>query len=322
MTKDLLVTTAKRLKVPHPFSRMVSRIQYKPDFYRHTLMGESVSTLTKMDRKAPDWESCCTQRALDLLRIHPGKIWLAWSGGIDSTTMVASILNVASKADLKRLTIVLSHHSVLENPSYYENNLAHFPLKNILEDLSNQLVKENAVLVTGELGDQLFGSDFLMNANFLEDYRISAPKLIGKEMFERLHPIIEESPFPIRTAHDFFWWFNFTQKWQFVKYRGLEHVTWNLEAKYGQHLTHFFDTVDFQLWSLQNHDLKHRGDWLTYKAAAKDYLVRLTQDEAQRHLKKWQSLEKTYLVSENRLALDTDLNVIRTLEELEAYALH
>jgi len=301
---------------------MVSRLQYKPDFFRHKLNCEFVPDLLRSEKRAPDWKTCCLQRAADLLKKYPGKIWLSWSGGIDSTTMVASILKVASTQDFERMTIVLSHHSVLENPSFYERYLQHLPQKNILEDLSNQLVRENAVLITGELGDQLFGSDFLMDADFLEDYRIAAPRIIGTTIFERLHPIIEESPFPIRTAHDFFWWFNFTQKWQFVKYRGLEHVTWNLEAKYGPNLMHFFDNVDFQLWSLQNHDLKHRGNWTTYKAAAKDFLFELTNDEAQRHLKKWQSLEKTYLVSENRLALDENLKVISSLEELEEYALH
>jgi hypothetical protein len=322
MTKQLLVTTAKRLSVPHPFSRMVSRISYKPDFFRHKLDCEFVPDLLKIQRKAPDWKTCCLERAQSLLQRYPGKIWLSWSGGIDSTTLVASILEVASPEDRKRLTIVLSHHSVLENPSYYENYICDLPYKNILEDLSKQLMKENAVLITGELGDQLFGSDFLIDQDFGEDYKTSATRIIGKGMFERLHPIVGEAPFPIRSAHDFFWWFNFTQKWQFVKYRCYEHTTWNLQAKYGQHIEHFFDSIDFQLWSLQNHDLKHNGSWATYKTAAKDFLFQVTKDPAQTQLKKWQSLEKTYLVSENRLAIDKNLNPVNTFEELEQYVAH
>lgn len=325
--KKLLVTTGKRLtrlspELSHPFCRMVSRIHYKPDYLRHRLSSEFIPDLLKMNRRAPSWREACLSRAREIFDTHSGPLYLAWSGGIDSTTMAASLLEVATPEERSRLTIVLSHHSVLENPSYFENHLLKFPKVNILCDISNMLIEKKTVLITGELGDQLFGSDFLIDADFSKPYQDSVPQMLGPVAFERLHPIVTEAPFPIRTTHDFFWWFNFSQKWQFVKYRAYEHTTWNMQARYGNSFSHFFDSVDFQLWSLQNHDLKHGGDWASYKSAAKDFLVELTRDEAQRHLKKWQSLEKTYLVSENRLAVDEDQNPIGTFEELEPYVLN
>jgi hypothetical protein len=330
MMSRLLVATAKRVdplakslglttEMVHPFFRMVSRLSYKPDFFNHKLSCEFIPDLLKLDKRAPDWRDCCLERARDILKKYPGKIYLSWSGGIDSTTLVSSMLEIASDEDRKRLVIVLSHHSVLENPSYFEKYLLKFSRLSILEDLSPRLLEEDAVLVTGELGDQLFGSDFLLNADFKKSYQDSVPEMIGRTAFERLQPIVNEAPFPIRTTHDFFWWFNFTQKWQFVKFRAYEHTTWNLQATYGKNLLHFFDTVDFQLWSLQNHDLKHRGDWSTYKAAAKDFLFEITNDPAQLSLQKYQSLEKTYLVSENRIAIDEEGKVVNSLEELAKY---
>jgi hypothetical protein len=326
----LLVATAKRVDplakslglaglMVHPFFRMVSRIHHKPDFFQHQLACEFVPDLLRLNRRAPEWRNCCLERAREILKTYQGKIYLAWSGGIDSTTLVASILEVASPEDRKRLVIVLSHHSVLENPGYFERYLLDLPRFNILTDLSSRLVQEDSVLVTGELGDQIFGSDFLMNLDFKKSYEETVPALIGRRVFERLRPIVAEAPFPLRTTHDFFWWFNFTQKWQFVKYRAYEHTTWDLRAAYGKHLLHFFDTVDFQLWSLQNHDLKHRGDWSTYKAAAKDFLCELTNDPAQLSLQKYQSLEKTYLVSENRIAIDESGKIVNSFEELARY---
>jgi len=187
----------------------------------------------------------------------------------------------------------------------------------------------------GELGDQLFGSDILSTACQLwgdsvlrKPYQDWAAKTIeaelskpgcGERLFEYFHPIVEESPVPIRTLHDFFWWYNFTQKWQHVKFRFVESVTWDLSAREGSEVIAFYDTVDFQHWSLNNHDLKIRNTWESYKFTAKDFIYRQTKDKAQLKLKKIQSLEKTYFLNKKRIAVDSNYQSIDDTESLKTF---
>ena len=44
----------------------------------------------------------------------------------------------------------------------------------------------------------------------------------------------------------------------------------------------FFNTDDFQKWSIVNHDVKHGGTWKTYKQPAKDYINKYIKDETYR----------------------------------------
>ncbi|NJM09931.1 MAG: hypothetical protein HC883_03300 [Bdellovibrionaceae bacterium] len=257
-----------------PFERVISRLKYKPDLFHFELRSEPISDLLAMKPSGLTWEECCLRRASDLLKLKKDRYYISYSGGIDSTVAIVSILRTWPAEDLKKITILMSHQSIEENPTFFDQHICQFPFRHYVLGISEQLIEENALLVSGELGDQLFGSDILMSACeafgdqvLREDYRIAAPKILdlvlrrradkaGRPIFDHFHPIVEECPFPIRTSHDFFWWYNFTQKWQHVRYRFLEMIDWNLDARYGSHVQTFFDSVDFQLWSLENHDKK------------------------------------------------------------------
>ena len=319
----------------HPFHRAISRTDYRADLFRYAKRCESIAELKKMPRSGRDWETCATERARALLDLKREKYILSYSGGIDSTCMLAAFLQVANVAEKKKVVLYMSGHSVLENPSFYSKYLAEFPWRSSMEEISGELLSEDALFVTGELGDQLFGADLLAAGAKMygdeilhADYRVAAPKIIelqtrvcgtGAEIFKHFDPIVKECPFPVRSAHDFFWWFNFTQKWQHVKYRFVTHTSWDLRAGYGTHIQHFYDDLHFQLWSLENHDQKIQKSWSSYKYAAKEFLYTFTKDEAQRRLVKIQSLEKTFLLSQNRIAVDEENIPLSRIQDLEAY---
>lgn len=318
----------------HPFDKVVSRLKYKPDLFNFKLAAEPISEIL-LDSSKKNWEECCAARALELLKMGREKYWFSYSGGIDSTCMIAAILKFWPAQDLKKISIVLSHHSIEENPSFFDNYIVKFKLINSLRPLSDMLVKSRALLVTGELGDQLFGSDILEPAcRVLGDEILTKPyqdwagKVIetftgnagsGRQIFEHFHPIVEESPIPIRTNHDFFWWLNFTQKWQHVKYRNLELTDWNLQARYGEHVLAFYDSLDFQRWSLANHDLKIQDSWKSYKYIAKKFITDFSKDPSQMNLVKIQSLEKIYVLSRKRIAVNESLEEIKSISELVDY---
>jgi hypothetical protein len=204
-----------------------------------------------------------------------------------------------------------------------------------MTEISQQLLQSDTLLLTGELGDQLFGSDIVgpaveaLGSEILwRDYRDWTPKVIdlwtrregtGKDLFEHFHPIVAESPIPIRTVFDFFWWLNFSQKWQHVKYRFVEQSSWELRAKYGRHILHFFDTPEFQGWSLKNHDLKIGKDWTQYKLAAKDFIFSFTKYPNDLTLKKIPSLAFRNFLVRKRVAVTSSLDEIKQPEELLKY---
>lgn len=319
-----------------PFCRTVSRINFKPDLFHYELKAEFLPRFIGSVSPSLSWEECCHRRALELLSMNRSRYYISWSGGIDSTVMIISILQTWPAEELKKIHILLSHTSVQENPSVFDLCIARFPLVSSLGNITNRLLLHtDALMVTGELGDQLFGSDIIAPAAaslgdsvIRGNYKDLAPKIIdlwvgqegkGRAIFEHFHPIVEECPFPVRTTHDFFWWMNFSQKWQHVKYRFVELCEWDLHAKYGEQLLHFFDTPEFQRWSLDNHDLKIRSTWQSYKFAAKEFIVAFTKNKDDLRQEKKPSIALRHFLVEKRLAVNAQLKAIESESELESY---
>lgn len=320
-----------------PFERAVSRVGYQTDLFHFVKAAESIEDLKQLPPSKMTWAECCIKRAEELLQLDKDRYYISYSGGIDSTAILVAILQAWPQDALKRVTVVLSHQSIEENPTFFDQHITKFHLRNYYLPLDEMLLKENAIFINGELGDQLFGSDMLMTGCkafgdqvLKSDYKDAVPKILdrvlkrrlengGNAIFEHFHPIVEECPFPIRTAHDFFWWFNFTQKWQHVKYRYLEMVTWNPKARYGEHVQTFYDSIDFQNWSLTNHDLKIRDTWESYKFVNKEFIYDYTKDEAQMKLVKVQSLVKTYFLTEKNIAVDSHFEPVKSLKDLQRY---
>lgn len=334
-TKDFLASHLRHDLLYDPFCRTISRLQYRPDLFQYELKAEFIPDLLKQTIPSLSWEECCQRRALDLLKLNRSQYFVSWSGGIDSTVMMISFLKYWPKEALKKITVFLSHSSIMENSGFFDQSIASFPMESSLGDISVRLLESDALLLTGELGDQLFGSDIMGPAVqalgddvLRKDFREFAPKVIdlwnrkegsGRALFEHFHPIVEESPFPIRTVFDFFWWLNFSQKWQHVKYRFVELTAWNLQSRYGHQILHFYDTPEFQRWSLDNHDLKVGKDWSSYKVAAKDFIVGFTKNESDRVQPKKPSLALRHFLVEKRIAVTSDLKTIATDDELVQY---
>ena len=100
------------------------------------------------------------------------------------------------------------------------------------------------------------------------------------DLFERLK---STSPLPITSNFDFAWWINFSLKWQTVFARLLTFV-----APRNKHLVTpeyvrdfyfpFYNTENFQLWSMNNMDKKIKDEWKTYKWPSKEIIYDYTKD--------------------------------------------
>lgn len=218
------------------------------------------------------------------------KLSVFWSGGIDSTVALVGLLKTVPDGRLSDLTVHCNAASILEYPEFYaahikdkltvkstpevvkptdrywaENVFASSTVDEIAKTLKTSLV------VTGELGDQVFGS-----AGFANDPdKISSTiddLLVAQELTDirdEIDALSTACPIPINSVTTLMWWWNFSCKWSEVRFRGLTSVT---DSDDFANVRHFFDTDDFQKWSIANDDLKIKDTIQSYKFTAKDYI--------------------------------------------------
>lgn len=248
------------------------------------------------------FEEICNERALELLvradKLGVG-IYAMYSGGIDSTLLLISLLKNATPAQRKNITVLLNEESIQENPNFYRDHIVG-KLKIESSIMFPYLLGGQNLIIGGEHNDQLFGSDVVgklvaqygpevihkpyRRDTFFEFFngKVQNPSIVNfyLDLFERL---ATASPIPLVSHFDRLWWINFSLKWQSVFMRMLSYTTprnvGKVTREYIQaNYNHFYGTEDFQLWSLNNQDKKIKGEWNTYKWPCKDIIYDYTKD--------------------------------------------
>jgi hypothetical protein len=218
-------------------------------------------------------------------------IQVAWSGGIDSTVALIALASVLrERGELSRLTVLVSTGSMSEYPWFYEHfvmdRLQTRPFGGALPDV----LGEDVITVTGEHGDQLFGSDHL--AGLVKGglahlpWRHVVPAYVAQKLkredrvarvMRYLEPQIARAPVPIETAFDYIWWCNFSLKWQQVSLRMPVFRRGRIERLH-RRTRHFFGDPRFQAWALSNPQVRRVKDWRAYKLEAKKLILEATGD--------------------------------------------
>lgn len=261
----------------------VSRLRYKPDL----IQIKSVHSIPQIPSSfSLNFREVALNQASRLWSGHSqnGILNILWSGGIDSTVALVALLMTLPKGN--KIAVYCNLSSIIENPDFYQNLLQNSDV--ILRNSSMLHDGEAQTFITGDLGDQVFGSELLFRIsrefgfeNLQLPYEKVVPELFrrncgsegGAFLYERYHPIVNESPFPIRTAFDFVWWWNFTQKWQGVAFR--KKCFFEPEHRF----IHFFESEDFQLWSIFSHEKKIGSRLETYKLPAKEMIYEYDRNE-------------------------------------------
>ncbi len=228
----------------------------------------------------------CQQRAIEIIHATATQtIRVLWSGGIDSTVaLIALIKELRAQDQLHRLKVLLSQESIQEFPSFFHQEIEHKLPFDLITTTIYDHIRDDEVSVTGEHGDQLFGSDKLKYAvQTGEAYRPYAdvlPYFISRKLGTEKHtqaiidyiqPQLAHSPVKLNTYYDYLWWMNFSLKWQNVSLR----LVYGLDKSpdvLGKTFFHFFRSPDFQNWSISNHNKKIQREWNSYKHVAKQYI--------------------------------------------------
>ncbi len=256
----------------------------------------------------------CLSRARQIVHKTKGQIKILWSGGIDSTVALVALLKILEHTDqLHRLTLILSRESIDEYPTFFNDIIKNSLKYQLIESTIYDSIKADDIIITGEHGDQLFGSDKLkypiITGDAYDSYEQILDFIISRKLgtdkyttkiIAYLDPLIQKSPIKIYNLYDYFWWLNFALKWQTVSMRlihGLKRNHLDLE----KNVFHFFKSNEFQKWSIFNHDKKIKKEWNSYKFIAKEFIYTYHQDQHYLiHKEKEQSLKEVIVNSDQR----------------------
>lgn len=286
----------------------------------------------------------CDERALQLLKRSTwldAPIYVTWSGGIDSTTVLVALLKNASEAERARLVVLLTEESISEYPDFYRT---HIRGKLTCDSMSlfPYLLGSDVMIVGGEGNDQVFGSDISArliskkgpgiihepyNRQVVLDYfgAIINDPGVTELCVQLLERVCSKAPVVLTTHFDYLWWLSFAVKWQFVHTRMLaytarRHVGGITGTYLGTKFDQFFNTDDFQLWSMSNMDKKIKDTWNTYKWPAKDYIYDFTNDDDYRKNKqKRGSLAIALQQQHSYNFIDSNFHCYETLDSSKWY---
>jgi hypothetical protein len=223
------------------------------------------------------------QRCHELLQTHADKPWLIfWSGGIDSTAVLVSILKNVPLSERSRIQVACNKISVYENVRfYYDYIVPNFAtVDSTFLSLSEKLLTDYYVL-TGEFADQLFYNNKITDPD--RDLFQDPDQLltcIPEQVYQQMIANIQSVDIPVQTYRDFFWWFSFNLQWTGAKIQpviksvsnGPEFIKLYLKNYVG-----WFETDAYQQWAMQNycigklelkqyiHEFNHDDYYFTFK---------------------------------------------------------
>jgi len=230
---------------------------------------------------------------------------LLWSGGIDSTAVAVALLK--TKPETKKLQLTCTSFSIIEYPEFYETHKDICNVLSVEEFFSKERVQSNHLIVTGDVGDQIWGS----RQGFREEQNTSWEIMLDRENLFRQttlqYPEIKEPwtqeqknkladilndhatacPVEIKTVFDMSWWIKFSIKMNYVKFRTQMVIAYNHNLDYVNlnNFKPFFLTDDFQRWSLTDYSNRVATSETTYKQPAKDFIFSYTKDADYRNNK-------------------------------------
>lgn len=204
-------------------------------------------------------EEICLNRGLEIQTLAAGRtIYLLWSGGIDSTLALHSLdqSNVPFRVifdkesmdeydDLSAAIIDGNYPNITPEfdpePSVYNA---------ILDDANN-------FIVTGGNGDEIFGGEpncagEVENAD--QDHTLYIPDYILESTNEYVERLIGAEAMMDLTVCEWRWCINFIYRYQQIQISSMYMLGLDmLNARDGHDAIHFYDTNDFQIWSMQNY---------------------------------------------------------------------
>ncbi|OHA96242.1 MAG: hypothetical protein A3C70_02285 [Candidatus Zambryskibacteria bacterium RIFCSPHIGHO2_02_FULL_43_14] len=292
------------------------------------------------------YEEICNERAAEILQraeMLGVLVYVFWSGGIDSTLVIVSLLKNATDTQKANIVVLLSGESITENPRFYQEHIRG-KLRTKPSTTFHSIVGTEHLITSGELNDQLFGASISLLQPLMKifgDQIIYQPyrrdilfqfynlKFENAEMtnfyLDLIDRLIRAAPIPIITYSDYAWWLLFALDWQSVFLRVLQFTpeknARNITMEYVRtNLNPFFGTEEFQLWSMNNPDKRIKNTWSSFKWPCKDIIYDFTKDADYRDTKlKMASIHIWQYRNESYKFIDESMRLFREMDPIEYY---
>lgn len=257
-------------------------------------------------------------------------VYLLWSGGIDSTCVIVSVLKHMKPEHKDLIHIVKSRASLNEHRVFYENFISKFDQIDFVDLDFNKLDLEKCLVLDGEGGDQLFGSSFANkifsmypekiqckwrdeSAFISQHFRHSSESDKEWQSFLNImETSILQSKLEIETLYQYCWWLNFNFKFDAVMFRTALYYAEGLgdeKFKYflKNNICRLFESKKMQQWAMtadQAEKTANAGKMV--KFSAKKYIYDFDHNEFYfREKRKEISLDRAHPLY---FALDADHN--------------
>jgi hypothetical protein len=256
--------------------------------------------------------------------------YLLWSGGIDSTSILVSLLKVAGPDVLRNLVVLHNEKSILENSFFYYHfikdkisciNFDKSPFEVTVDNYDKILI------IDGDAGNQMMGSphiNYLLHNNRHDiltqpwktiDYRDIVPDATDF-MIELIYESVEYAPVPIDNVADLLWWTAFNFKVDKVLLVKLPWWVRNLSPEqsklfWNTGIFRSYSQPEMQIWSMITKDTRLHN--CIPKYACKKYIYDFDNNDiwfAQKreHPSSGHLLDDTAFVNLPIIALDQDWN--------------
>jgi hypothetical protein len=218
------------------------------------------------------------------------KIYILWSGGLDSTVLIISML----KAGIEKENIIVACNpdGLKENYNFYQK----FILPNFKVIASEKLMQQasitgitDGIILNGDPADALYGIDLSLSLTKkygIEFLKVPCSREVVTKYFISQNMSLQsancwydffmesssQSPREIKTMDDFSWWITFNHRWQSanekLKLRILDDSNYKT----------FFGNSNFQNWACYR-DNSSVGTLKEFKLEMKKIIYEYTKDQ-------------------------------------------
>lgn len=205
-------------------------------------------------------------------RANGQQIAVSWSGGLDSTTALFALMQFA---DPKQLIVVCNYYSIVESGSVFDRFIRGRGIRYSLNMPVTNPEFADGLIVTGYLGDQLFGK---LQSLSPDQYKMNWRVGMNKKQIECMERILENYP-SVHRVHNkkqFSRFIELNCKWQMGKTNRMR----NMPKEIASRMVNFYETVDYQKWSLGSYEEWHvDSDPKTYKLPLRKFLAEMMETD-------------------------------------------
>lgn len=193
------------------------------------------------------FEELCQKRVNELLQLNkPIDIW--WSGGIDSTCLLAAFIRTPEAKN--NFTVRLSYNSIIESGTIFEKYIRN-NCKWSIHNLNEIKQDINIINVSGNCGNHIFGQGSVNMEYSFDQWEqpyqkfINVHPRISDTLLEYAKPVIDIYPGKLETFYDFIRFHCIFFRW---------HQDYYQPMLYGFKEIAFYDTPEFQQWAVYGNE--------------------------------------------------------------------